>query len=93
MSRKAIKYLKEPHPVETAGYAVAHNIGHKTAFNWWVHTVLKKRLRIISLIKKRNARYLKKTHKFGIEVLKSVAQAYALCKDNGNTLWEDAISK
>ena len=41
---------------------------------------------IISLVKKRNAQYLKKTHKFGIEVPKSVAQAYALDKKNGSNI-------
>ena len=37
--------------------------------------VLKKRLSITSLVKESNARYLKKTQKFGIEVPDSVAQA------------------
>ena len=54
---------------------------------------MKKRLRIISRVNKINARYLKKKHKFGIEVPKSVVQAYALDKKNVNTLWEDVISK
>ena len=36
---------------------------------------------------------MKKTHKFGIEVTKSVAQAYDLDKKNGNTLWVDNIAK
>ena len=49
--------------------------------------VLKKRLRIISLVKKRNSCYLKKTHKFEIEVPKSVAQTYAMDENNGNTFW------
>ena len=40
--------------------------------------VLNNRLRIISIVKKRNACYLKKTYKFWIEVPTSVAQAYAL---------------
>ena len=35
---------------------------------------------------------MKKTHKFGIEVTKSVAQAYDLDKKNGNTLWVDDIT-
>ena len=48
--------------------------------------MLKKRLRIIYLIKKRKDRCLKKAHRFGIEVTKSIAQAYALDKKNGNTL-------
>ena len=39
---------------------------------------MKNSLRIISLVKKRNNLYLKKTHNFGIEVPKSVVQAYAL---------------
>ena len=55
--------------------------------------MLKKRLRIISLISKRNTRCLKKTHTFGIEVPKSVEQKYAMYKKSGNTLWEDAIAK
>ena len=54
--------------------------------------MLKKRLKIIYVIKKRNARYLKNTHKFGIEVNKSVARAYALDENNGNTLWVDVIA-
>ena len=68
-------------------------IYHELAFKWWVDAVLRKRLRIISLIMKINAHYLNKTHKFGIEVPKSVAQAYALDKKNVNTLWTDAIAK
>ena len=68
-------------------------IYHELAFKWWVDAVLRKRLRIISLIMKINAHYLNKTHKFGIEVPKSVAQAYALDKKNVNTLCTYAISK
>ena len=54
---------------------------------------MKKRLRIISLIKKTNSHYLKKKHKVMVEVPRSVAQAYALDENNGNTLWADGISK
>ena len=70
--------LKESHPIETAEYAVTHKIDHEPAFNWWVKHFLKKRDRIISLVKRRNTRYLKRTHKFGIEVPKTVAEALAL---------------
>ena len=38
-------------------------------------------------------RYLERSHKFGIEHLKTVEQALALDAQNGNTLWADAISK
>ncbi len=68
-------------------------IDHELAFNRWVPHVLKKRDRIISLVCKRTTRYLKRTHKFGIEVPKTVKEALALDRKNGNTLWADAIAK
>jgi hypothetical protein len=64
--------LKESHPIETAEYAVTKGIDLEPAFNWWVPHVLKKHDRIISLVRKRTTRYLKRTHKFGIEVPKTV---------------------
>lgn len=85
--------LKESHPVQVAEYAVAQGIDHEPAFNWWVSHVLKKRDRIISLVKQRNARYLKRTHKFGIELPKTVKEALAIDNKNGNTYWQDAIAK
>ena len=48
---------------------------------------------MISLLKQCQVRYHKCTHKFGIELPKSVKDAYALDKKNGNTFWADAISK
>ncbi len=55
--------------------------------------MLKKRDQIISLVHKPTTRYLKRTHKFGIEVPKTVKEALALDRKNGNTLWADAIAK
>ncbi len=81
------------HPLETAEYAVTQGIDHKLAFNWWVPHVLKKRDQIISLVCKRTTRYLKRTHRFGIEVPKTVKKALDLDRKNGNTLWVDAIAK
>ncbi len=72
---------------------MTHGIDRKPAFNWWVPHVLKKCDRIISLVCKRTTRYLKRTHKFGIEVPKTVKEALALDRDNGNTLWVDATAK
>ena len=88
-----LRDLKESHPVETAEFAVAHAIDHEPAFNWWVPHVLRKRESIIALVKKRQTRYLKRTHKFGIELPKTVDNALALDKKNGNTYWADAINK
>jgi hypothetical protein len=48
--------------------------------------VLKKRDQIISLVYKRITRYLKRTHKFGIEVPKTAKEALALDCKNSNPL-------
>ena len=85
--------LKECYPVQVAEWAVASQQDDEPAFNWWVHQVLKKRDRIISLVKKRQTRYLKKTHKFGVELPKSVSHAYALDLKNKNEFWAKAIAK
>jgi hypothetical protein len=85
-SWQSLKDLKEAYPVAIAEYAVAQGIDDEPAFNWWVRAVLCKREHIIALVKKRSTRFLKKTHKFGIKVLRSVADAYSLDKKNGNTL-------
>ena len=55
--------------------------------------MLKKRDRIIASIRRQQTRYLRRSHKFGIELPKTVEQALALDAKNGNTLWADAISK
>jgi hypothetical protein len=72
---------------------VTQGIAHEPAFNWWVPHVLKKSDRIIFLVCKWTTRYLKHTHKFGIEVPKTVKEALDLDRKNGNTLWVDAIAK
>ncbi len=91
-SWKNLADLKDSHPLETAEYAVTQGIDHVPAFNWWVPHVLKKCDRIISLVRKRTTRYLKRTHKFGIEVPKTIMEALALDRKNDNTLWVDAIA-
>jgi hypothetical protein len=92
-SWQSLKDLKEAYPVAVAEHAVAQGIDDEPAFNWWVHVVLCKCEHIIALAKKRSTCFLKKTHKFGIEVPRSVAEAYTLYKKNGNTLWADLIAK
>ena len=84
---------KETHPVQTAEFAVVQGIDHDPTFNWWVKHVLKKRERILASIRKQQATYLKKSHKFGIELPKTVEQALALDAKNDNTLSAEAISK
>ena len=85
--------LKESHPVQTAKFAVAQRTDHEPAFNWWMKHVLKKRDRIMVRFRKWQTRYLKKSHKFGIEFPKTVEQALALDVKNSSNLWADAASK
>ena len=68
----ALKDIKEFLPVQVAEYAVSSRISEEAAFTWWAPSVLKKRNRIIAKIK---SKYWLKTHKFGIEIPKSVWQA------------------
>jgi hypothetical protein len=85
--------LKESLPLKTAEYAMTFGIDHEPAFNCWVPHVLKKCDQIISLVWKWMTRYLKRTHKFGIEVPKTVKEAFDLDCKNGNTFWADTIAK
>ena len=57
-----LKDLKDAYPVQIAEYFVANKIANEPAFNWWVHTVLRKQNRIVAKVK----RYSRTTHKFGI---------------------------
>ena len=82
--------LKESNPIEVAEYAVAKGITNEPAFSWWVPFTLKKKDRIIKAV---SNRYHKRTHKFGIEVPKSIAEAIAIDRKNGNRLWQEAIEK
>ena len=82
--------MKESYPVEVSEYAFAQDIHEQPAFAWWTKHVLKKRDRIIAAV---NKRYHKKTHKFGFEIPKTVRRALEIDKENGNTLWWDAIEK
>ena len=85
-----LKDLKETHPIEVAEYARANKISHEPAFVWWVGDVMRKRNSIVSKVA---SRYWKTTHKFGIEIPKSVKHALQIDKDNGNRFWEMAIKK
>ena len=81
--------LKEFHPVDTVEYAHFQGISHEPAFNWWAPHVLKKHDHIISLVRKRNPRYLNKTHMFGIEVPTIVSESLELCKKHADGIASD----
>lgn len=86
----ALKDMKNAFPLEVADYAIANKIDDEPAFAWWVPFTIKKRQRYISKIK---SKYWQRTHKYGIEIPKSVAHALELDAKNGDTRWWDAIMK
>ena len=79
--------------MQTSEYAATNYIDTEPAFNYWVPHTLKNHDSIISLVKKLQTRYLKKTHKFGIDMPKTVKEAAKLDTKNGDTKWMDAIAK
>ena len=89
-SWEKLKDVKESYPVQLAEYSLQHRISEEPAFAWWVPHVLKKRNRIISKVK---SKYWVRTHKYGIRIPKSVKEAQQLDRENGDTLWWDAICK
>jgi hypothetical protein len=85
-----LKGLKESHPVQVAEYALANKILEEPAFNWWARHILKKRDRII---RKVQSRYWERTHKYGVLLPKTVAEALWLDKESGTDFWQRAIEK
>ena len=86
----ALKDMKNGFPVQTAKYSVAKGINKQPAFAWWVPYVLKKSKRIMSKIK---TKYWQRTHKYGFKIPKNVQEAYSIDRENGNSLWSDAIKE
>ena len=73
-----------------AEYATACDIAEHPALAWWVPYVLRKRNVIVSAV---NSRVRKCSHKYGIEVPRSIKEALDFDRRNGNTFWADALTK
>jgi hypothetical protein len=86
----SLKDLKESYPVQVVEYTVANNIVEQPAFAWWVPYVLRKRERIIHKVK---TRLWKCTHKYGVELPKSVKQALAIDRNTETSFCKDTIEK
>ncbi len=82
--------MKESNPVCVAEFAVARGIDKEPAFAWWVPFTLRRRDRIISAV---NSRVRKVSHKYGVELPRTVQEAHALDEKNGDTFWRDALNK
>ena len=67
----ALKDIKESYPVQVSKYTVSSRISKEPAFAWWSSSVLKKHNRIIA---KTKSKYWLRTHKFGIEIPKTMTE-------------------
>jgi hypothetical protein len=72
--------MKDAYPVQVADYAVAINLTTEPAFRWWVPFVLKKRERVLKKVK---TKYWSTSHKYGLELPKSVSHALEIDKRTG----------
>ena len=64
-----LKDLKQSNPVDLSEYAVENEISDEPAFSWWVKETTRHRDRIIYKVK---SKYWRTSHKFGIQVPKTV---------------------
>ena len=75
--------MKESDLIETAEFTAAWRLTNEPAFIWWAPYILCKRDIIISAVKAHSkAPY----YKYGVEILNSTKEVYALDEENGNTL-------
>ena len=82
--------LKDSNTVEFSEYAVSKNIEDEPDFKWWVKDVLCKRYQIISKVK---AKYWRTTHNFGIQVHKTIDEAYKIDQKMGTNFLKKSIEK
>jgi hypothetical protein len=85
-----LRELKASNPVEVAEYAYANNIIAEPAFVWWAGDILHKQNVMINKLK---SRYWRTTHKFGVRLPHSVAEAMKIDTNCNNSLWRQAIDK
>jgi hypothetical protein len=86
----SMKDIKGSYPVQLAEYATQRRIAGEPAFVWWICHVLQQPNIIIAKLK---TKYWVRTHKFGVKIPKTVKEAKLFDKENGNTLWWDAICR
>ena len=83
-----VKDIKYSFPVKLAEYVLLNQISDEPEFAWWIKKVLKKIDRIIS---KTARKYWQKTHKYRLRIPHTVKEVLYIEKENGETLWWDAI--
>jgi hypothetical protein len=71
-------------------YALANQIAHEPAFDWWVHDILCHKKRLIKLSQ---SRLFRPQFKYRICVPINVEEDLNFDLENGNKFWELAIVK
>ena len=79
----ALKGLEQSYPIELADFAQLHGIHEEAGFSWWIPYMERK---IKVMISKLKSKYWQITHKYGINIPKSLTEVY-----DGNKLWIDVI--
>ena len=79
-----MKDVKEAYLVQLAEYAAENKLLDKPEFAWWTIHTLKKRDCIIA---KTVSKYWPKTHKYGIQIPRTVKDAIQIYKENGDHRW------
>lgn len=79
-------------PVKLATYACEKQLDHCTGWHW-ARKILKSTKHFAPAVKLMSGQAKHATHyKFGIQVPRNKREALQLDKENGNTLWQDAIT-
>jgi hypothetical protein len=81
-----LREMKDSYPLQTDEYAVANSLAKEPAFKWWIPHVLRKCDRMIEKLGKK--KYWRRTHKYGIELPKSVAEALGIDRRT----WDDLLA-
>jgi len=85
-----LKDVKQANPLELAEYALVNKIQDEPAFAWWVPDVIRRKNWILGKIK---SKYWRTSHKFSIEIPKSVKHALQIDWQTGTDHWRRAIEK
>ena len=89
MSWEPLANMKEAYPLQTAEYAVTNQLECRLALACWVGYTLWHTTQIIKAVK--NKHYHRRTHKFGIELRKTVCEALEIYHNTGTTFWCAAL--
>jgi hypothetical protein len=85
-----LKDLKDSNLIEVVEDVVANKLVSEPAFAWWVSMVLRQHDHDIMKVK---SCYHARTHKFGIEIPKTVKRALEINLETGTDFWHWAIKK